>query len=155
MKTKAICCVTMLAGCVLAGCSTTGNTSTGPIRLSPSPVPYFRDIPMPTGFRQVHERSMDLISGRIRLVRHVYQGRADLLAVRDFYCEQMPLGRWREVNRQFEEGLFTLRFEKEKEGCEVKLRVKGGLTSQTEISIVVMPRNQTEAPPSVKASRGQ
>ena len=143
------------AGLAAAGCSTPNAQPAGPVRLSPSPVPHFVDIPIPSGFKRVDDRSMDLVSGRVRLVRHVYQGRAELLAVRDFYCEQMPVGRWREVNRQFEEGLFTLRFEKDDEGCEVRFRRRGGLSNRTEINVVVMPRNLTEAPPSVKASTGR
>jgi len=142
-----------IMGLAAAGCSEPKRAAEGPIRLSPSPAPYFGDIPIPSGFTRVNERSMDLVSGNVRLVRHVFVGKAALLAVRDFYCEQMPVGRWREVNRQFEEGLFTLRFEKDTEGCEVKFhrrdRIFGG---QTEISMVVMPRNLTEAPPTVKAS---
>jgi len=145
-------CIVGVAGSVLAGCSQPNSASSGPIRLSPAPLPHFSDIPIPSGFKLVDDRSMDLVSGPIRLVRHVYQGKADLLAVRDFYCEQMPVGRWREVNRQYEEGLFTLRFEKENEGCEVKFRRRGALGWQSEISLVVMPRNLTEAPPTVKAA---
>lgn len=147
----------LLGGLMTAGCQSpgSGNDTAASLRLAPSPVPFFSDIPMPAGFKQVHERSMDLVSGKIRLVRHVYTGRGGLVAVRDFYCEQMPLGRWREVNRQFEEGLFTLRFEKENEGCEVRFRAQSGFTPQTEINVVVMPRNLTEAPPSVKASTGK
>lgn len=138
-----------------AGCAGTENTGPAPVRLAPSPVPHFADIPIPAGFKRVDDRSMDLVSGSVRLVRHVYEGRADLMAVRDFYCEQMPVGRWREVNRRFEEGRFTLRFEKESEGCDVEFRRRGGLSNMTEIQVVVMPRHPTEAPPSVKASKGR
>jgi hypothetical protein len=142
-----------MVGLAATGCSKPNRAVEGPIRLSPTPAPYFSDIPIPSGFTRVNERSMDLVSGKIRLVRHVFTGKADLLALRDFYCEQMPVGRWREVNRQFEEGLFTLRFEKDNEGCEIKFHRKDRiLRGQTEISVVVMPRNLTEAPPTVKAS---
>ena len=149
-------CIVGLTGLVWAGCSQPHRPPPSPTRLSPDPLPHFTDIPVPSGFQLVDERSMDLVSGPIRLVRHLYEGKADLLAVRDFYCEQMPVRGWREVNRQFEEGLFTLRFEKENEGCEVKFRRRGGLslnlTRPSEISLVVMPRNLTEAPPTVKAA---
>ena len=147
-----------LAGLALwlaPGCMGTENTAQAPVRLSPNPLPHFADIPIPTGFKRVDERSMDLVSGSVRLVRHVYEGRAGLTAVRDFYCEQMPMGHWREVNRRFEDGRFTLRFEKDNEGCDVELRRRGGLSNMTEIQVVVMPRHQTEAPPSVKASTGR
>ncbi|UCG33405.1 MAG: hypothetical protein JSU68_01995 [Phycisphaerales bacterium] len=141
-----------LALWLATGCTGAENSGQAPVRLSPSPLPHFADIPVPSGFKRVDERSMDLVSGSVRLVRHVYEGRADLMAVRDFYCEQMPVGRWREVNRRFEEGRFTLRFEKDNEGCEVEFRRRGGLSNMAEIQVVVMPRHVTEAPPSVKAS---
>ena len=155
LKALSMGCVAAVVLGLTVACNEPGNAAQAPVRLSPSPIPHFADIPIPSGFQRVDERSMDLVSGPIRLVRHVYDGKAPLLGVRDFYCEQMPVGRWREVNRQFEEGLFTLRFEKDKESCEVKFRQRGGMNKEVEIQVVVMPRNLTEAPPSLKASKGR
>lgn len=137
------------AGMAASGCNRPDSESVVPVRLTPTPIPYFGDIPVPAGYSRSDERSMDLVSGPVRLVRHLYQGKATPLALRDFYSEQMPVGGWREVSRQFEEGLFTMRFEKETESCEVKFRRRGGFGARTEITLIVMPRNRTHPPPTV------
>ena len=134
----------------LGGCNEPRSDASVPQRLAPAPIPYFGDVPVPVGFTRVDDRSIDVVSGTVRMVRHVYRGQAELLALRNFYGEQMPVGGWREMSRRFEEGLFSMRFEKEGESCEIKFLRKGGWSPGIEITIVVVPRNQTEPPPTMR-----
>ena len=134
----------------LGGCNEPRSDPSVPKRLAPSPIPYFGDVPVPAGFTRENDRSIDVVSGSVRMVRHVYRGKAQLLALRDFFSEQMPVGGWREVSRQFEEGLFTLRFEKEGESCEVKFLRRSGWSPGIELTIVVAPRNRTKPPPTLR-----
>ena len=129
-----------------AGCdSTTGGGA--PVRLTPVSNPDFADLPVPRGFTMVNVESMDMTSGTLRLVQHVYQGSGERLSVRDFYFEQMPLGRWRLVNAHNEQGVYTLIFEKEQEACQVRISKHGRFGMGCRIRTKVYPRIQTEAPP--------
>ncbi len=134
----------------LGGCHEPRSDGSVPTRLAPSPIPYFGDVPIPVGFARDNDRSLDVVSGTVRMVRHVYHGKAELLALRDFYGEQMPVGGWREMSRRFEEGLFSMRFEKEGESCEIKFFRQGGWSPGIEITIVVVPRNQSQPPPTMR-----
>ena len=53
--------------------------------------PYYADVPIPVGFEFIAEASEDSMTGRRRLyARHVYEGRADLFSVLNFYKDYMP-----------------------------------------------------------------
>ncbi len=135
-----------------AGCSQNQPYASTPVRLTPVSNPYFGDIPVPLGFSIVDGLSMDITSGGLRQVRHVYEGSARRVHVRDFYVEQMPIARWRLVNSQFEQGVYTLRYEKERESCEVRIGESGSLSRKCQIRVLVAPRQTVEPPPGKKSS---
>ena len=129
----------VLVGCgVAAGCS--GTASRGQeVRLVCSARPYEPDIPLPIGFKLVDPASEDRSPGVARLyLRHLYTGKADKYAVRNFYREQMPLARWSKVSEGNVRGVCTLRFEKGSESCTVDIRDAGsGMGRHTEIQVLV------------------
>ncbi len=137
-----------LAACLTAaGCG--GSASKGrEIRLVASARPYELDLPIPIGFKLLDSASEDHSTGVARLyLRHLYVGRADKYAVRNFYREQMPLSRWSKVSDQNIRGVCTLRFEKGSESCTVDIRESGrGLSTRTEVQVLVAQEQRGSAP---------
>lgn len=116
------------AGSVLlgAGCVSSRAEDRG-ARLEASPHPYESDVPLPVGFRLVESASEDWSSGEIRYLRHRYCGRADKIAVRRFYREQMAVARWTAISDGQVHGRYTLRFERKRESCTLILDDSGQL----------------------------
>lgn len=129
---------TMVACGAAAGCSQT-RTPGQEVRLVASSRPYEVDIPTPAGFKLVDEASEDRSTGTARLyLRHLYVGRADKYAVRNFYREQMPLARWVKVSEGNIRGVCSFRFEKGNESCTVDIRdADSGLSKMTEVQVLV------------------
>lgn len=130
---------------LLAGC---GDKGDGLERLSPRTTPYLTGIPVPVKFSLVDKNSEDIESGSPRFARHNYRGSAPLMAVRNFYREQMPVNGWNRVSDQSVKGVVHLRFEKGNEACTVQISPSGFFNWCT-IQVVVMPfsRNSMEPPP--------
>lgn len=131
--------VGVLLVCALAvGCASSPSGKHD-VRLVASARPHEPDIPIPAGFKLVDSASEDRSTGVSRLyLRHMYTGRADKYAVRNFYREQMPLARWTMVSAGNIRGVCTLRFEKGNESCDVDIRDAGqGLGRHTEIQVLV------------------
>jgi len=124
----------------LAGCGSSKKATVGHDRLTPSLSPYFADVPVPEGFRLMTSETSDYMTSGIRYARHVYEGPAVPVLVRDFYHQQMPLSRWTWVNTQSEGGVQTLRFEKEQERCDITVsRRSGGFSRKTDLKIWIAP----------------
>lgn len=131
----------------LAGCQ--GGTLMGgtPGRITPRPVPYISDVPVPVGFKLVDKMTDDYVSGGMRVVRHEYEGRADRAALRNFYQEQMPTYRWARISDQNIKGEITLRFEKANESCTVTIRpTNGDWLDQTSIRVTIVPFDRSGQP---------
>ncbi len=132
---------------LLCGCQ--GGLTGNPGRLTPKPVPYISDVPVPNGFRLVEKATDDYISGGVRVVRHDYEGRADRAALRTFYQEQMPSFRWTRISDQNIKGEITMRFEKGTESCTVVVRpTSSDWLDQTTVRVTIVPfdRNGREPP---------
>ncbi|HUU84441.1 MAG TPA: hypothetical protein VM243_13150 [Phycisphaerae bacterium] len=109
------------------------------VRLIASSRPYEPDIPIPAGFRLMDIASEDRSTGVSRLyLRHLYTGKADKYAVRNFYREQMPLVRWTLVSAGTVRGVYSLRFEKGNESCDIEIRdAEQGLQRHVQVQVLV------------------
>lgn len=124
----------------LAGCEGGTLFNSNPGRITPRPVPYISDVPVPVGFKLVDKMTDDYVSGGMRVVRHEYEGRADRAALRNFYQEQMPTYRWARISDQNIKGEITLRFEKGNESCTVIIRpTTGDWLDQSSIRVTIVP----------------
>lgn len=103
--------------------SACGPQAGGPMRMMAKERPYYADVPVPMGFKFLAEASEDSMTGRRRLyARHVYEGRADLFSVLNFYKDRMPQYNWQMVNAVNVKGVHTLQFEKGQESCSMEIR---------------------------------
>ena len=101
-------CLALLAGVFLAGCGDGQEEAVA--RLNPRGVPFLTGVPVPTGFQLVDRNTEDYESGGRRWARHCYRGHAELVAVRNFYREQMPLMGWNLISDQNVKGTLSIRF---------------------------------------------
>ncbi|MFQ6048684.1 MAG: hypothetical protein ACE5K7_04900 [Phycisphaerae bacterium] len=134
--------VSIIEVLVVAGCQGgLGAGQSGSERLRPSRRPHVADVPVPEGFELVDKLSEDHATAGWRFIRHVYRGRADRLAVRSFYREQMPLSNWSYISDQNIQGEYTLLFEKPDEQCEVKIWPSrtAGLVAGSLVRVVIRP----------------
>jgi len=134
----AVLCILLLAGC--------GEKKPGANRLHPRGTPFLAGVPVPNGFKLVDRFSEDYESGSSRFARHQYSGWGDIIAVRDFYIDQMPLMGWSHISNQNVKGVIQMRFEKKTEECTVE--IEGGGLGRVTIQIIVKPfsRNPSEPP---------
>lgn len=131
---------------LVVGCSSAGKETVGRDRLVPSLSPYFADVPAPKGFKLVDEETSDYTTTGLRYARHLYEGKASPVEVRDFYQEQMPLSRWKWINTQNESGVQMLRFEKEDERCDITVeRRPRGPFGKTRIKLRISPLGGAQA----------
>lgn len=109
---------------LLSGCNdwSWGSRKSGVEDLPPRGVAFLEEVPVPKGFSLVEGRSIDHQSSGQRMALHEYKGRADPLAVRSFYRRQMPRSGWELVSDDSVKGATTMRFEKRREVCIVKIR---------------------------------
>jgi hypothetical protein len=113
--------------------------------------PPVLDIPVPIGFDLDEGRSINRSGAGVRIVDHVYVGRADKFAVVRFYEQMMPEQGWKKMSYQFAKGRGVLSFEKDlagyKEGC--RITVDDGSWGQVEVNVELGPRG----PASVTGNR--
>ncbi|MCH7525842.1 MAG: hypothetical protein IID39_00255 [Planctomycetes bacterium] len=139
----------ILAGWVLLpGCAGT-DPEQAHLRLKPVR-PFEPDIPIPRGFVIVDQASEDRSTGSARLyLRHVYEGKADKHAIREFYRREMPLAQWVKVSDGNIKGDLTMRFEKGGESCTVHVtdRRKGLVFKTARIEVIVAREERGQMPP--------
>lgn len=135
-----------LLAVALSGCQDPVGPPQRMIRLLPSPRPYERDIPMPTGFQIMDQLGESRSTGARRLyLRHVYEGRANKYAVRNFYKEQMPLAGWVKVSEGNVRGRITVRYEKATESCAVEINEAG--VGRIRVQIIIAQEERATSPP--------
>lgn len=111
--------VGVLAGLVaLAGGCTSMNDR------APSAVqnPMLDDVPLPSGFRLVDDRSVGSTSGKVRIGKYEYSGGLERSEVARFYKEIMPSAGWSLKNESFHHGVSELYFESNAENCVIRVR---------------------------------
>lgn len=102
----------------IGGCAKEGAT---PSILEANAHPYVHDVPLPSGFKLDERQSEDRATEGHRAVRHVYQGRGDLQAVKGFYQHNMPLASWVAVKHSLNKGVYMLEYQKGHERCEIRI----------------------------------
>jgi hypothetical protein len=133
----------LIAACVTAGCRSTG----------PKPLPvhsqeFVTDVPMPKGFKLDDDRSTDMTSGRNRSVWHEYKGRANLVSIRNFFRDQMPLSRWTLLSDQNAKGDYTIIFEKDGETCIIFFKSTRGGFDNAMIRVTISKMDRSTGTPS-------
>lgn len=138
--------VVMLA--LAAGC-TNPPKNTGPTQIPPRQNPYIADVPTPAGFELNVNKSMYETYSRVRVVRHVYEGNKDPQIVRNFYVTQMPEHEWSQVNETLTEGVFSMRFKKGIEICEISVSKgnTGKFWAPVQINARIGPEQEPGATP--------
>jgi len=136
----------LLAGCGKSSWLLGSSKKNGGIeQLGPRRVSFLEEVAVPEGFRLVEGHSVDHESGGQRMAMHEYQGRADPFAVRSFYRQQMPQLGWDRVSDDSVKGTITLRFEKRREVCTVKIR--SAEFGRCVINVEVSPFSRTSLEP--------
>ena len=143
--------VGVLTSGLLSGCSNwswggSSKKSGGMEDLPPRGVAFLEEVPVPKGFSLVEGRSIDRQSSGQRMALHEYKGRADPLAVRNFYRQQMPRTGWERMSDDSVKGTTVMRFEKRHEVCTVKIR--SAALGRCVINVEVSPFSRTSLEPS-------
>ncbi len=120
--------VAMLAG----GCA---NQNAGLVGM---PSPILQDIPIPTDFKIVNDRSRSWTDGTLRFADLLYKGRADSTAIQKFYSQQMPTCHWIAQTEMFAQGRSTMDYVKSGEKCRVTV-YKEGVFGETYIQVAIWP----------------
>src|SRR5512140_142450 len=103
---------------ILGGCAKDPGT---PTILPASPTPFVNDLPLPAKFKLVEPQSEDRsVPGR-RYVKHVYEGQSGAMAVNNFYLQYMPQGNWELLEQRHDKGVYSLRYRKGPELCEIRI----------------------------------
>ncbi len=106
--------------------------------LEPSAILRFSDVPYPTSFKIMSDKSFILESGGVRAGVLRYIGRAEVEDVVLFYKIQMPIHNWALLNiLEYKERM--LNFERENESCVITIKPKGN--RWVEISVSLAPKS--------------
>ena len=84
----------------------------------------FSDLPVPTGFKLIREKSFIFQAEGVRAALLKYTGRAKAPDLVDFYKEQMLLYNWELLNA-VEYGKIILNFERGRQTCIISIESRG------------------------------
>lgn len=124
-------CGAILGAALLAGCATTNDRTPAAVQN-----PMLDDVPLPSGFRLVDDRSVGSTSGKVRIGKYEYAGGTDRTEVARFYKEIMPSAGWALKNESFDRGTSELYFESNAESCVIKVKRE---TRKTLVVVDVRP----------------
>jgi hypothetical protein len=99
--------------------------------------PSLEDFPIPAGFGLVDEHSMSADYGSIRMVQYEFTGGAQRDWVARFYVDKLPSYGWTLRGRQFDHGVYNMRFDSSREECLLKVSRSG---RRTLINVKIGPR---------------
>ena len=134
--------ILLFSGLSLSGCLAMRQAGLEPQYLEPSQKLRFDDIPYPSGFRVLADKSFILESGGVRAGMLKYAGRARVEEVVSFYKSQMPRHNWALLN-VLEYGDHMLNFERENESCVITLRARG---RRVDIAVSLAPKSPMRMP---------
>lgn len=103
---------------ILPGCK---KETGAPTILESRAQTFVADVPVPKGFNLDREKSDHSYTEGRRKIKHFYMGGKDLQSVRNFYYDKMPSGQWRLVDETLAAGVYTLKYKKFEEACEVRI----------------------------------
>ena len=110
--------VVLSLAAALPGCK---KETGAPTILESRAQPFVADVPVPKGFNLDRERSDHTYTEGRRKIKHFYMGSDDLQAVRNFYYQKMLPGNWKLVDETLAAGVYTLKYKKFEEACEVRI----------------------------------
>lgn len=121
--------------------------SGGPTQLPARQNNYVEDIPVPANFTivEAQSRSKTLATPAVRWVDHLYRGRGDAMAVRGFYAIRMAEHKWEPISETINEGVYTMRFKKGPEVCEITVS-RARLLGPVGIHVALEPQESGNAP---------
>ncbi|MFQ5805954.1 MAG: hypothetical protein ACE5I3_05845 [Phycisphaerae bacterium] len=106
--------------------------------------PVLQDIPKPSGFLLVNDRSFGVFSGKVRIARCEYDGSSDTSAVKRFYEEYMPSAGFELRRWTLDGGVFNLHFESNTEICVVRVLPRKWRKTGLVVEISPKPQGPTE-----------
>lgn len=113
----------------LAGCDSLGGGGKAQgATAAPVQHPLLENIPLPHGFRIVPERSVARMAGPLRVAQCEFQGSTSPDAVARFYVEYLPTARFTLLNKRFDNGQYSMRFESASEECNIRIRPQNAKT---------------------------
>lgn len=139
----------MLAVAGIVGCG--GNT--GPVAASPVRDPVMADLPKPSGFTLVDDRSVYWQSGLHRVGKCEYLGKTDRDAIKRFYEEYMPSAGFQLREMSLDKGAYSMRFESDKEICMIRVSPFGQGRTAVVVEVGPVPEGKTESPDGPPAKR--
>lgn len=111
-----------------------------------------QNIPVPTGFELVRDRSTAWASGQIRWASCEFEGSGTAERVADFYTRQMPSARFTLKKESLENGESHLRFESDTEECNIRVR-QGKMRTQLMINVGPLPKGTAERKPTKRRAQ--
>lgn len=129
---------------VTAGCDSFGSQDRA---VAPMRHPWLQDFPLPQGFALVDDHSMSRSSGNIRMVQYEFIGSTPRATVTRFFEETLPTSGWTlKTTRTRTGGVHLMRFESDREECELQLSQRSGKTV-INVDIGPLPRGQVDRAP--------
>ncbi len=120
--------------------------STQVVPPAPMQHPMLEGVPLPAGFRIVPERSVGRSVGAIRVGQYEFEGSVMPVDVARFYREHMPAARFAKQDERFDNGEYSLRFESDREVCNIRARPARARAGRTTLAIDIgpLPKGSTE-----------
>ncbi len=154
------CCLTAAALAALAACGCqngtgvsgdgTGAGGAAPKAspgLLPQVNPPISDVPVPIGFDLDEQKSRNYAVQGMRMVDHLYLGRAGKFALKQFYERYMVLNQWTLASFVYAQGTIALDFVKPGERCRITIE-EGSFFSSSKVIVVLGPdKTETRATP--------
>ena len=103
---------------MIGGCAKEPRT---PTILPAKAQSYVADVPVPTKFNLDESKSDSASQAGRRSVKHFYLGDAPILAVRNFYVQNMPEAGWQIIDETLQNNVYTLNYRKAEERCEIRV----------------------------------
>lgn len=125
----------------LAGCGNPSAEKPAP-QLSAGVGSFIADIPVPQGFALNDIKSRNYSYQTARFLDHYYEGKQDLMAVRNFYMSQLPTQKWEITADTLSDGAYTIRCHKAHERCDITISRanRDKLFSGVQIHVVLEPQ---------------
>ncbi len=143
--TSTVLIAVFLVGAAVVGCGE--KEPAVPTILETREQPYVTDVPVPKGFKLDRRQSDHSYKEGRRKIKHYYVGSSDPQSVRNFYYANMPSGQWRLSDESLSAGVYTLRFRKYEETCEVRIeKVPAGMFSPSTQVLVTVKTPHLERP---------
>ena len=118
------------------GCETNDGTSLA-LTASKSKA-WVADVPVPSQFSLVTDRSRHWSNGQLRWVDHLYAGKGSAQALITFYEKQMPMHRWVLQSHELMQGEAILNYIKDQERCRIVIH-GGDLFKKTYVKVAITP----------------